>query len=276
MRKFKLINKNGTEFELTELRNTFFHSIDGLGRSRNIEYRQIGNRFRAVSDILDQGVIKGTVKFWKGNETTKLRSFLQFCEEKPLILSYEQDGTYLRQGYVNDISRKEHDTLEVDIVFTCTTPWYKELTAISAPYDPSVSGKIYPYHYSYEYQGLAVNEVVIESNSLMKSPCKITMKGPLTNPEWNHYVNGNFVGSGQVTATIPNGNYIVIDTTQIPCSIKEYNENDEFVLDLYPSSDINTSRFIYLENGVNRIVCNDEGVRDIYIRVDSMLEYSAV
>jgi lysophospholipase L1-like esterase len=33
---------------------------------------------------------------------------------------------------------------------------------------------------------------------------------------------------------------------------------------------------IYIENGVNRIVCNDEGVRDIYIRVDSMLEYSAV
>jgi hypothetical protein len=196
--------------------------------------------------------------------------------QKPLTLSYEQNGVYLRQGYVNAIDRNESDTLEVSITFTCTTPWYKELTAISAPYDPSVSGKIYPYHYSYEYQGLAVNEVIIESNSLMKSPCKITMKGPLTNPEWNHYVDGSFVGSGKVTASIPDGNYIVIDTTQIPCSIKEYNESDEFVLDLYPSSDINTSRFIYLEKGVNRIVCNDDGVRDIYVRVDSMLEYSAV
>jgi hypothetical protein len=221
-------------------------------------------------------VIQGKVKFWKGDSTAKLRSFLQFCEEKPLTLSYEQNGVYLRQGFVNAIDRNESDTLEVSITFTCTTPWYKELTAISAPYDPSVSGKIYPYHYSYEYQGLAVNEVIIESNSLMKSPCKITMKGPLTNPEWNHYVDGSFVGSGKVTASIPDGNYIVIDTTQIPCSIKEYNESDEFVLDLYPSSDINTSRFIYLEKGVNRIVCNDDGVRDIYVRVDSMLEYSAV
>ena len=276
MRKFKLINKNGTEFELTELRNTFLHSVDGLGRSRSIDYRQIGNRFKAVQDVLDQGVIQGKVKFWKGDSTAKLRNFLQFCEEKPLTLSYEQNGVYLRQGFVNAIDRNESDTLEVSITFTCTTPWYKELTAISAPYDPSVSGKIYPYHYSYEYQGLAVNEVIIESNSLMKSPCKITMKGPLTNPEWNHYVDGSFVGSGKVTASIPDGNYIVIDTTQIPCSIKEYNESDEFVLDLYPSSDINTSRFIYLEKGVNRIVCNDDGVRDIYVRVDSMLEYSAV
>lgn len=276
MRKFKLINKNGIEFELTELRNTFLHSVDGLGRSRSIDYRQIGNRFKAVQDVLDQGVIQGKVRFWKGNSTTMLRNFLQFCEEKPLTLSYEQNGVYLRQGFVNAIDRNESDTLEVSITFTCTTPWYKELTAISAPYDPSVSGKIYPYHYSYEYQGLAVNEVIIESNSLMKSPCKITMKGPLTNPEWNHYVDGSFVGSGKVTASIPDGNYIVIDTTQIPCSIKEYNESDEFVLDLYPSSDINTSRFIYLEKGVNRIVCNDDGVRDIYVRVDSMLEYSAV
>lgn len=276
MRKFKLINKNGTEFELTELRNTFLHSVDGLGRSRSINYRQIGNRFKAVQDVLDQGVIQGKVKFWKGDSTAKLRSFLQFCEEKPLTLSYEQNGVYLRQGFVNAIDRNESDTLEVSITFTCTTPWYKELTAISAPYDPIVSGKIYPYHYSYEYQGLAVNEVIIESNSLMKSPCKITMKGPLTNPEWNHYVDGSFVGSGKVTASIPDGNYIVIDTTQIPCSIKEYNESDEFVLDLYPSSDINTSRFIYLEKGVNRIVCNDDGVRDIYVRVDSMLEYSAI
>ena len=276
MRKFKLINKNDIEFELTELRNTFLHSVDGLGRSRSIDYRQIGNRFKAVQDVLDQGVIQGKVKFWKGNSTTMLRNFLQFCEEKPLTLSYEQNGVYLRQGFVNAIDRNESDTLEVSITFTCTTPWYKELTAISAPYDPSVSGKIYPYHYSYEYQGLAVNEVIIESNSLMKSPCKITMKGPLTNPEWNHYVDGSFVGSGKVTASIPDGNYIVIDTTQIPCSIKEYNESDEFVLDLYPSSDINTSRFIYLEKGVNRIVCNDDGVRDIYVRVDSMLEYSAV
>ena len=276
MRKFKLINKNGTEFELTEIRNTFLHSVDGLGRSRSIEYRQIGNRFKAVKDTLDQGVIKGTVKFWKGSETTKLRNFIQFCEEKPLTLSYEQNGTYYRQGYVSAIDRSESNTLEVDVTFTCITPWYKELTAISVPYDPSVSGKIYPYHYSYEYQGLEVNEVVIESNSLMKSPCKITIKGPLTNPEWNHYVNGNFVGSGKVTASIPNDNYIVIDTTQIPCSIKEYNAQDELVLDLYPSSDISTERFIYLENGVNRIVCNDDGVRDIYVRVDSMLEYSAV
>ena len=276
MRKFKLINKNGTEFELTELRNTFLHSVDGLGRSRSIDYRQIGNRLKAVQDVLEQGVIQGKVKFWKGDSTAKLRNFLQFCEEKPLTLSYEQNGVYLRQGFVNAIDRNESDTLEVSITFTCTTPWYKELTAISAPYDPSVSGKIYPYHYSYEYQGLAVNEVIIESNSLMKSPCKITMKGPLTNPEWNHYVDGSFVGSGKVTASIPDGNYIVIDTTQIPCSIKEYNESDEFVLDLYPSSDINTSRFIYLEKGVNRIVCNDDGVRDIYVRVDSMLEYSAV
>lgn len=276
MRKFKLINKNGTEFELTELRNTFLHSVDGLGRSRSINYRQIGNRFKAVQDVLDQGVIQGKVKFWKGNTTTMLRNFLQFCEEKPLTLSYEQNGVYLRQGFVNAIDRNESDTLEVSITFTCTTPWYKELTAISAPYDPSVSGKIYPYHYSYEYQGLAVNEVIIESNSLMKSPCKIIMKGPLTNPEWNHYVDGSFVGSGKVTASIPDGNYIVVDTTQIPCSIKEYNESDEFILDLYPSSDINTSRFIYLEKGVNRIVCNDDGVRNIYIRVDSMLEYSAV
>lgn len=84
------------------------------------------------------------------------------------------------------------------------------------------------------------------------------------------------VAIGKVNATIPEGNKIVIDTTTIPYSIKEYTANGALVRDLYNLSDFSTKRFMYLEFGNNRISIGDDSSNKVTTEAEGIIYYASV
>lgn len=305
MRKFSLIDKDGTSYDVTVKDKAFLYGITGLGFEDETGFVRVKERFALASKKLTQTKIVGTVKFWQKGAETQYFDFAQFCQNGPLKLKfapksgrkskssfehgyvenrtlflpyeYTSSDVFYRDGYVTKIERSDGvgNCLEANIEFTAETPWYKSVTEYNYG-GQSTGGKRYDYTYSYRYANSTNNEVTIESDSWQESPAKVIIIGPVTNPVWRHYLNDVLIASGQINGSVISGHRLVIDTTTIPYSILEYNSKGEVVADLYQSSDFSTERFIRLGHGKNRIVASATDVNKIGIGVEAQLEYATV
>ncbi len=276
MRRYSLINNDGTSYELTEKGKSFFFDVDGLGYKCETEFQRIGEHLALINDHLAQGVVTGSIKFWQPNAYQQYFKFAQFCQNKPLKLLYTPPTgtTYYREGYVTAITKRESDALVVSIEFKATTPWYKSVYVFNS--GEIAGGKVYDYTYNYTYAEGAAQSVIINSDSYKESPCKITLYGPLVNPSWSHYLNNELIVVGSVKGTIEEGNKLVIDTTTIPYSIKQFDAGDNLISNMYQLSDFSTYRFVNIGFGENIISATHEALSTIKIGVEAKIEYATV
>ena len=294
MRTFLLIDKNGTSYDITVKKSAFFYGVTGLGYEKETEFQRIKERFALLKKDFVQQKIIGTVKFWQPDAEADYFNFAQFCQNSPLKMVYNPnsgsvissgvdkayvEGTtlflpskylsfdnYYRDGYITKIERSDGvgDSLVVQIEFTSTTPWYKQISQYNMG-GQSQGSKKYNYKYSYNYGGGVTNTVSVESDSRQLSPAKIVIIGPATNPSWSHYVEGVLVSSGKLNGTVLANHRLVIDTTTIPYSIKEFDAYGNFVADMYQQSDFSTERFVRLQYGKNMISVSSEEENEIGI-----------
>lgn len=276
MRKFNLVNANGTRYELTE-KKSFFYNANGLGFEQSNTYQRVGNRFKILQSNFKQPVIKGYVYFDSGDQAEYER-FVNFCQLTPLRLEYEPipGSVYNMQGTVTVAGYGETNHRTVDVTFTGTTLFYKTVAVTTYPCDVGEYGKIYDYAYPYQYNSATANTVTLNLDVDVESPCRLTIYGPITNPGWRHYVNNVLHATGSVEAEIEAGNRLVVDTTGDALTMLKYNANNEVIADLYQYSDFGTERAIYLRRGKNTItVENTEGSRVIVI-AEGELSYASV
>lgn len=271
MRKFKIINANGAEFDLNDLKS-FLTDPTNLGYSDDSEYEQVGLSFYESESAISQPVPSGTINFASYEEYLK---FIKFIQKEPLKLEYTAADTFYMKCKLANLTKTEIHAgrLSVGIQLIGLTQWYKEVKEKTGE-DANI-GKYYPYKYSYTYSDKAQGEVVIQSDSALKSPAKITILGPCKNPTWIHYVNGVKMTEGRVIATIPKGNRLVI-SSEYPYSIKEYDEYNIEVKDRYQDSDFETERFVYLGIGENKLSIIHEGDEEINATVEGMVLYVSV
>lgn len=276
MREYTLINGIGEDYKLTEKKKAFLHSVSGLGYSEDMEFQSFDNRHKLLKNKKKQGEIDGTVKFWGRNALSEYRRFVRFVQCMPLTLVYlDQSVEYRRNCYVTSVERSESDTLQCNVKLTCITPWHRTIDVMTVA-GVEAGGKSYNYKYDYTYKSTPNNSVIINSDTYIRSPAKLTIYGPMTNPSWTHYVNNIEVGRGKVYGTIPEGSRLVISTEVIPYTIKMYDSNDKLVADMYQGSDFSTERFIALEFGENKVVVGDDGSNVVNIKMEAMLEYASV
>lgn len=273
MRTFKLINAIGESYDVTERYNAFMHTVANLGMQIETEYQRIGGHFALLSYYAQQGVIKGTVKFW---DQLEYFNFARFCQKRPLELQYTVGtNTYRRKGVVTKISKDESNPLQSDIDFSCTTPFYRFISKFNAAEDVG-GGKEYSYTYPYTYSDNVAQSITISSDTINDSPCMITIHGPVVNPTWRHYVNNTLKATGRVIGTIEASRKLVIDTTSIPYKIHKEDMSGNFIADMYQQSDFSTERFITLQYGQNTISVSGESAARIPIGVEAMIEYDTV
>ena len=305
MRTFLLIDKNGTSYDITVKKSAFFYGVTGLGYEKETEFQRIKERFALLKKDFVQQKIIGTVKFWQPDAEADYFNFAQFCQNSPLKMVYNPnsgsvissgvdkayvEGTtlflpskylsfdnYYRDGYITKIERSDGvgDSLVVQIEFTSTTPWYKQISQYNMG-GQSQGSKKYNYKYSYNYGGGVTNTVSVESDSRQLSPAKIVIIGPATNPSWSHYVEGVLVSSGKLNGTVLANHRLVIDTTTIPYSIKEFDAYGNFVADMYQQSDFSTERFVRLGHGRNMITVGADDVSELGVGVEAQIEYATV
>ena len=277
MRKFKIVNGNGKLFELNG-KTAFFHSVEGFGFTDSTQYEQVGTDFIPLEEEFSQGEISGSIFFGGQEAYLKYREFTRFVRATPLTLIYELDAEYKVLVRLTKISKSELMTgglgLNCEVSFLATGLFYRSIIKNSDTM--LVGGKIYPYEYSYSYSEISQNTVMIDSDSFVDSPCKISIYGPVINPIWKHYVNNELLETGAYIGTIPSGHMLVIDTTNIPYSIMEKGLTGIVVADRYQMCDFTTERFFTLKHGTNRISVVHDGLNSVDVRVEGKISYETV
>lgn len=277
MRTFTLINNDGETYDITTKNHVFFYGIDGLGYSHDTTFQRIEDRFAVLSKTIKQGVIKGTIHFWQPDAELEYFKFAQFCQNSPIRMKYNPGhGEFVRDGLITNISRSDGkgDSLEIEVEFKAQTPWYK----LVSQYNDGiiVGGKVYDYEYDYTYSSAVVNAVSIDSDSFQSSPCKLIIYGPATNPSWRFYLNNILQTSGKINGSVLANHKLVIDTTTIPYSIKQFDMSGNEVSDMYQQSDFATGRFIRLGKGRNTIAVQADNTNKLNVGVEAQIEYATV
>lgn len=277
MRKFKLKNAIGQEYDLNDL-DFFLYNPDQLGFKVGTKYERIGVNYHPYEESIEQPKPKGTIRFKKPGAYEKYDEFARFIRRKPLTLEYTPDSTTFKLDCeVYELKKSEIKTLGLssDIVFAGLGKWYKEVV-VQTSEDTEGDGKTYPYTYDYVYSNSARGTVTLESDTNEESPAKITIFGPVVNPTWNQYLNGKKIASGKVNATIPAGHKLVVNATKFPFSMTEQNMQGQVIHDRYGDSDWSTERFMFIQSGTNRITIGHDGANYPNLLVEVKLEYATV
>ena len=278
MRQFYLRNGNGAEYSLMDVKH-WLNSPKGLGLKLKDKYSQVGSNFIRTKKITNPKDITGTIMFTGSNVYDKYQEFIFFAQIEPLVLVYNPNGTeYIANVSLEEIKKEEIDyktsTLQADVSFKRLTRWRRVILQRN---DAVVKrGKVYPFEYPYQYGKDIANNVTIESDTVLESPCKITIIGNCENPIWRQYVNGVLKHEGSVNVSVTAGQRIVIDTTKTPYSIKKYDSSNNLIADLYQLSDFSTDRFFFLEKGTNRFSIGHDGTNALELAVEAHLEYETI
>lgn len=274
MRKFILTNSKGETYDLSSGKS-FMEEPNGLGYEYKANYENYNDFFVEISREMKQPKVKGKVSFKSYEEYYK---FVKFCQFRPLELEYTSYKTFYMSCNVDKLSKAElgfGKRLSSDIEIVGITPFYDKIIKKNEGVASS-TGKTYSYTYPYTYSGTDTGVVEFEVESNMESGVKMTMLGPLTNPSWSYFVNGNKILSGKINAVIASGNRLVIDTTKSPYIIHEVNSKNELIVDRYGDSDFTTKRFIQLMAGTNVITCTHEGTNTISMTMEAHVNYESV
>lgn len=271
MRKFVLRNALGEAKDLTEI-GSFLTNPKGLGKDRIASYVQIGNRYVVNDNKRKQSSINGKITF---ESYEGYKDFCRFVMREPIILEYTAAGTYMMQVQIEKLGKTEMDNmgLTVDITMKGLTAWYKTMRYENLS---SENGKMYSHTYPYVYTDDAAGNIEYDVDSTEENPVKLTVFGPCTNPAWTLYINGVKTVDGKILCRIPEGNRLIVDTTNIPYEIAEYDASGEFVRDLYQYSDFATKRFLYSQFGTNKITFTHEGSEEIRVAAEVRIEYDSV
>ncbi len=277
MRTFKLFDNDGNSYDVTTKNDLFFYGVDGLGFTQATEFQRIEDRYALLDSYTAQGKIKGTLRFWQPNAEQKYFDFAQFCQNTPIRMEYNPKyGTFSRSGLITKIERGDGtgNSLEVTIEYTAQTPWYKTITRYNDGI--IVGGKVYDYTYDYTYSEAVVNSVTIDSDSYQSSPVKLIIFGAATNPTWRHYLNNVLQSSGKINGSVLANHKLIIDTTTIPYSIKQYDMQGNLISDMYQQSDFSTSRFVRFGRGRNTVAFTAENTNTLNVGVEAQIEYATV
>lgn len=277
MRTFRLYDFDGNRYNLTSKNHLFFYAVDGLGFEKKSQFQRIEDRFALLDDYIDQGKIVGTIKFWQPDAELQYFNFAQFCQNQPIMMDYNNNyGTYSRRGIITSIKRSDGKgtPLEIEIEFSAATPWFKTISKYNE--GTITGGKVYDYTYDYTYSESVINTVSIDSDSYQSSPVRLVIFGEAVNPSWRHYINNVLVSSGKINGTVLDNHRLIIDTTTIPYSIKQFDMLGNVVSDMYQQSDFSTKRFVRFGHGTNTVTFSADNVNILNVRVEAEIEYATI
>lgn len=264
MRKFTAVNAAGKTFNLMR-KDAFFCTPKGLGVEYANTYMRAGSAYIATKRDVAQGSISGKMIF---SSYSAYREFARFASRQPIKLNYSPNGTtYTIDTLVGELTKDEisyrTNRLECDIVFDCLTLWYIKKPGVWSSQSDATGGKVYDFIYNYTYAGASANQIALHNNSLIDSPLLLTIFGTVYNPSWRVYLNGEAVSSGSVTATIQSGNKLVLNSADNNLEIAEYTNTDEFVRNLYQTTDFSKSTFVYIPPGSSLLTLESSDGGDI-------------
>ena len=274
MRKFKLINANGDEFDLMR-KDAFFHAPDGLGIGKEYEFMRSGTAYEPTELYSAQKTVSGEIVF-SSYET--YNEFIRFIAYNPLQLAYMPltEWAYL-DGYIVVLDKSEisenTNRLICAIEFIGTSLWYIPREAEKTGQDVQ-NAKLYNYTYDYQYADELNGVLRITNLSSEESPVKISIFGQIKNPTWVLSLNGVTQASGAMTGTIEEGHKLVINSKDGELEVCEYDTQNNFIANRYQDCDFDRETFLYAPSGTSTVVIGGihEGMLTAWVEVEEVHE----
>ena len=267
MRKFKLINAIGAEWDLMQ-KDGWLYAPNNLGFNRTFSTLRVGYDYLISEEFLDEKYPSGEMIFLTYQQFQNFVSFV--TNDDPMYLYYSTNGVWYRcRCKVASLSKSEMQQpglLQCPITFQCLTTW-SELVSISQSSVDTNAGKIYNYTYPYTYADTTIAVATI-NNGALTSPCKLHLFGPVENPSWALIQNGENILTGKVNVTIPDGNKLVVNANPSEMEIAEYTIQNVYVADRYQDSDFSTARFVYAPPGQSTLSATNESGGDMQVAVE--------
>lgn len=275
IRKFKLINSTGSEFDLMR-KDAFFFAPSGLGFAMNYDFMRAGNAYEATELYSAQKNPGGEMVF---DSYAIYDEFSRFIALTPLKLVYMPltEWAYL-DCYVAGLEKTEIDyqtgKLRCPIEFIATSKWYIPRAAEKTG-QSVINAKLYNYTYDYEYADELNGVLRVTNNSSEESPVTISIFGPIEDPTWTLTVNDKTTMSGSMSGTIADGNKLVIVSKDGELEVGEYiATSNEFVANRYQDCDFNRETFIYAPPGTSSLIISGihEGALVAWVEVEEIHE----
>ncbi len=313
MRYFKLMTTSAIDPAVLDVttKNILFHDIGGLGFDEDADFRSVGDVFWLNSVSYKQVPVTGKMLFtdYTSSPYTKYMEFMDFIHNSQIIMLYYPHGPegveYRRNVRLTKADKteiNEYGVLDVSVEFSPYTPWYQAVAADNGfvedgdeseddnkgwiwggpDTDPLVFEPTDPEHQTKaKFRKQVLKFAKINATTNNKNPVKLSIFGPITNPSWTHYVNGERVSSGgfssNKTVSVGAGQVLVIDNTNGLYSMAIYDvATGEKVSDVYALRNFNLQCFMYLKEGENRISVGSPGDEEIRIEVEGHIYYATV
>ena len=256
VRQFKLINGNGTEYDMTRP-EALFHAPDGLGWGTEATVNRLGLTYVAIEEREVRQSPSGEMVF-RGYE--EYNRFLAFCQVGDLVLAYKPLNTWYYVRCLININKSEIkvDTLHLvcPVSFSLTSYWYERVVTQTSDGQESDVAKRYAYTYSYTYGSGSSN--VFDIRCDLPSYFTLTIMGEATNPMWRLLVDGEVVKSGKVNTTIASNQKLVVNTNPKEMEIARYTKTNTRIGSVYGSSDFTTQRIFSLPQGQSQLQVTSE------------------
>lgn len=304
MRYFKLENSAGEILDITT-EQLLFHDISGIGFEEDNDFTAIGRVWKLNKSDYKQTPVSGTMCFVGTDKKTpyiQYREFYSFIDKTPLQLLYYPNGLntieYRKRVRVSKLEKSEineYGVLDCDIKFIPYTPWYKIVRDIIEPggENSSNGGWIWDRGnrwrdsldvdystYHYKFNGSYRRTIRIISDANGSGPIKLSIHGPLTNPKWTQYVDGELVSTGGLIenspVTVDANETLIIDNTSGTYSMTVYNSETGIERNVYEYRDFNKQCFFTLKQGVNEIVINTDNNDAVQIEAEGHIYYATV
>lgn len=131
------------------------------------------------------------------------------------------------------------------------------------------------YKFSYETH----SSVSFNIGTDIKGLAKLKIKGPATNPQWTHYVNGKIVSGGGISSDseliLGADDILVVDNTEGAYAIDLVKANGD-VVNVYSLRDFDRKCFITLEPGENTITVSSDKGEPLSFEIEGWLLYATV
>ena len=131
------------------------------------------------------------------------------------------------------------------------------------------------YKFSYETH----SSISFNVDADVKGLAKLKIKGPATNPQWTHYVDGKLVSSGGISSdselTLGADDILVVDNTEGAYTIDLVKPNGD-VVNVYSLRDFDRKCFITLEPGENTINVSSDKGEPLSFEIEGWLLYATV
>lgn len=262
VRKFKLRNKTGLEFDLMR-EDAWLYQPTGLGWGMTANTVPVGNSYYVTEQKINLPEPSGTMVF---HSYEAYQEFLEFIQVGDIVLCYMPISTwrYLRCFVEIDKSEisYENKRLMCPITFHGVSQWYENSVLYKPQQAVDDEAKVYAdehneqYAYEYVYEDATAGGILL-NGGVLSSYWQITFVGPTINPEWRLYVNNELTKSGKINATILSGHRLVINGIPSAYSILEYDSDGELYRDRYGDSDWDTERFFVIPSGESTMVFTD-------------------